>query len=112
MKQIVDGGELGKVLWMRGRYGKEVDEDYFKGWRADPKLAGGGIMLDQGIHMLDLMRHLSLEEFTMINSFVTTAYWKIKVEEASEKRQRWLLNIPSLLLHNYKKFFWKKKKWN
>ena len=45
MKQIVDGGELGKVLWMRGRYGKEVDEDYFKGKWADPKLAGGGIML-------------------------------------------------------------------
>lgn len=54
MKQVVDGGELGKILWMRGRYGKEVDEDYFTGWRADPKLAGEGIMLDQGIHMLDL----------------------------------------------------------
>ena len=39
---------------MHGRYGKEVDEDYFTGWQADPKLAGEGIMLDQGIHMLDL----------------------------------------------------------
>ena len=34
---IVDGGKLGKILWMRGRYGKEVDEDYFTGWRADLK---------------------------------------------------------------------------
>jgi 1,5-anhydro-D-fructose reductase (1,5-anhydro-D-mannitol-forming) len=76
MKQIVDGGELGKVLWMRGRYGKEVDEDYFKGWRADPKLAGGGIMLDQGIHMLDLFLHFA-GGFDEIHSIVSNLHWKM-----------------------------------
>ena len=76
MKQIVDGGELGKVLWMRGRYGKEVDEDYFKGWRADPKLAGGGIMLDQGIHMLDLFLHFA-GDFDEIHSIVSNLHWKM-----------------------------------
>ena len=58
MKQIVDSGDLGKILWMRGRYGKEVDEQFFKGWRAKRELAGGGIMIDQGIHMLDLFLYL------------------------------------------------------
>jgi 1,5-anhydro-D-fructose reductase (1,5-anhydro-D-mannitol-forming) len=76
MKQIVDGGELGKVLWMRGRYGKEVDEDYFKGWRADPKLAGGGIMLDQGIHMLDLFLHFA-GGFDEMHSIVSNLHWKM-----------------------------------
>ena len=76
MKQIVDGGELGKVLWMRGRYGKEVDEDYFKGWRADPKLAGGGIMLDQGIHMLDLFLHFA-GNFDEMHSIVSNLHWKM-----------------------------------
>lgn len=76
MKQIVDGGELGKILWMRGRYGKEVDEDYFKGWRADPKLAGGGIMLDQGIHMLDLFLHFA-GSFDEIHSIVSNHHWKM-----------------------------------
>jgi predicted dehydrogenase len=76
MKQIVDSGELGKVLWMRGRYGKEVDEDYFKGWRADPKLAGGGIMLDQGIHMLDLFLHFA-GDFDEMHSIVSNLHWKM-----------------------------------
>ena len=76
MKQIVDGGELGEILWMRGRYGKEVGEDYFKGWRADPKLAGGGIMLDQGIHMLDLFHHFA-GSFDEIHSIVSNLHWKM-----------------------------------
>ena len=76
MKQIVDSGELGKILWMRGRYGKEVDDDYFKGWRADPKLAGGGIMLDQGIHMLDLFLHFA-GDFDEIHSIVSNLHWEM-----------------------------------
>lgn len=76
MKEIIESGELGKVLWMRGRYGKEVDESYFEGWRADPKLAGGGIMLDQGIHMLDLFLHLG-GDFDEIHAFVSNLFWKM-----------------------------------
>ncbi|MGJ3243037.1 MAG: Gfo/Idh/MocA family protein [Opitutales bacterium] len=75
MKQIVDSGELGKILWMRGRYGKEVDEAYFKGWRADPKLAGGGILLDQGIHMLDLFLYFA-GPFDEIHALVSNLFWK------------------------------------
>jgi predicted dehydrogenase len=77
MKEIIDSGELGKVLWMRGRYGKEVDESYFEGWRADPKLAGGGIMLDQGIHMLDLFLHLG-GNFDEIHAFVSNLLWDME----------------------------------
>ena len=39
---------------MRGRYGKSVDEKFFDEWRSKKDLAGGGILLDQGIHMIDL----------------------------------------------------------
>ena len=46
MKSMIESGEIGNILWMRGRYG-EVDQNYFKGWRADPKLAGGGILLKE-----------------------------------------------------------------
>jgi predicted dehydrogenase len=75
MKELIDGGDLGKVLWMRGRYGKEVDDEYFKGWRADPKLAGGGIMLDQGIHMLDLFLHFA-GDFDEIHALISNLFWK------------------------------------
>lgn len=51
--------DLGELVWMRGRYGKPRDPDFAAGWRADRERAGGGILLDQGIHMLDLMRALA-----------------------------------------------------
>lgn len=76
MKEVIDGNELGNVLWMRGRYGKEVDESYFSGWRANPELAGSGILLDQGIHMLDLFLHLG-GEFNETQAFVSNLFWKI-----------------------------------
>ena len=59
MKQVIDGNKLGNILWMRGRYGKEVDNSYSDTWRCDKALNGGGILIDQGIHLVDLMSHLS-----------------------------------------------------
>ncbi len=76
MKEIIGNKELGKILWMRGRYGKEVDENYLKDWRANPEKSGGGIMLDQGIHLLDLFIYLG-GEFDEIKSFVSNLYWNI-----------------------------------
>ena len=80
-KKIVDSGKMGKLLWMRGVYGKAGSIDYDKNWRNYEKYSGGGILIDQGIHMLDLMRYFSGEKFNKINSYVTTAYWNIKVED-------------------------------
>jgi predicted dehydrogenase len=76
MQEIVQSGDMGRILWMRGRYGKEVDATYFRGWRAKPELAGGGILLDQGIHMLDLFLHFG-GEFDEIHSLVSNLYWQM-----------------------------------
>lgn len=80
MKEIVDGGEFGKILWMRGRYGKSVTEDYFKNWRAKKEMAGGGILLDQGIHMLDLFLHLG-GNFDRVKAELSNSFWKLEVED-------------------------------
>ena len=56
---VVDLGRLGDVMWLRGRYGKEIDEAFYGNWRSDYFQSGGGILLDQGIHMVDLMRIIS-----------------------------------------------------
>ena len=80
-KKIVDSGKMGKLLWMRGVYGKAGSIDYDKNWRNYKKHSGGGILIDQGIHMLDLMRYFSKETFNKISSHITTAYWNIKVED-------------------------------
>lgn len=80
MKSLVDSGEYGKILWMRGRYGKSVDEEFFKGWRAKKALAGGGIFLDQGIHMLDLFLHLA-DDFDEVHAIVSDLYWGLDIED-------------------------------
>ena len=79
-KEEIASGEYGKILWMRGRYGKNVDEEFFEGWRADPRKAGGGIFLDQGIHMLDLLL-LFAGNFHEVKSFVSNVFWKLELED-------------------------------
>jgi 1,5-anhydro-D-fructose reductase (1,5-anhydro-D-mannitol-forming) len=76
MHDLIREGQYGRVLWMRGRYGKSVDAGYLTGWRASPELAGGGILLDQGIHMLDLMLHIGDQPFDEVHALVSNLYWK------------------------------------
>jgi len=80
MKEIVDRGEYGRVLWMRGRYGKSVTPDYYNEWRAKKNLAGGGIVIDQGIHMLDLMLYMG-GNFDVVKAEVSNLYWNLEVED-------------------------------
>jgi predicted dehydrogenase len=80
MKEIVDSNEFGRVLWMRGRYGKSVTADYFNEWRAKKELAGGGIVIDQGIHMLDLFLYLG-GNFDTVKAEVSNLYWNLEVED-------------------------------
>lgn len=79
-KSLIDSGKYGNVLWLRGRYGKSCDEKFFSNWRAQKKLAGGGIFLDQGIHMLDLFLMLC-DDFEEVKSFVSNLYWKLDIED-------------------------------
>ena len=80
MKEIIEGKAYGNVLWMRGRYGKSVTEDFFNEWRAKKELAGGGILIDQGIHMLDLFLYLG-GDFNSVKAEVSNLYWKLDVED-------------------------------
>jgi len=79
-KSLVDSGRLGKVIWMRGIYGKAGGPEYDRNWRNNSVLSGGGILIDQGIHMLDLFRCFS-DEYDEVKSFVGNSYWKVGVED-------------------------------
>ena len=81
MKSLITSGEYGRVLWMRGRYGKSVDQAFYEQWRANPELSGGGILLDQGIHMVDLFLHLHEGGFDQIEAFVSNLYWEMGIED-------------------------------
>lgn len=73
-KSLLDSGFLGEAVTARGVYGKAGNLDKEE-WRNDMSLAGGGILLDQGIHMLDLLRYF-MGDFQSINGFVEHLVWK------------------------------------
>jgi predicted dehydrogenase len=79
---IVRGGTLGRVINLRGIYGKSAIIDFRSPthWRTKRAQAGGGILLDQGIHMVDLMR-LFAGDFADIRSFISNDFWKHDVED-------------------------------
>ena len=81
-KSIVDAGRMGGILWLRGIYGKSGGPGYEfeKSWRNKPEVSGGGILLDQGIHILDLFRLFS-GDFPEVHGFLSTSYWNIAVED-------------------------------
>ncbi len=79
---LVQSGKLGKVLNLKGVYGKSkfISFGSHSDWRIERAIAGGGILLDQGIHMVDLLR-LFAGEFEEIHSFVANDYWRHDVED-------------------------------
>ncbi len=78
---IIESGELGKIINMRGVYGKSKIITFNQpDWRTKREIAGGGVLLDQGIHMVDLMR-LFAGEFTEVQSFISNSHWGYEVED-------------------------------
>lgn len=90
--RIANSGELGTLVNIRGVYGKSAmipwprpsspsaQAEGKQFWRTDREVAGGGILLDQGIHMVDLMRAFG-GEFVRVKSFVRNDFWKHDVED-------------------------------
>ena len=79
--KVVRSGELGKVINMRGEYGKSKLATFNQSnWRTKRELSGGGVLLDQGIHMVDLMR-LFGGEFDEVHSFISNGYWGYDIED-------------------------------
>jgi len=79
--RIIRSGELGRIINLRGVYGKSKIITYNQtDWRTKRAVAGGGVLLDQGIHMVDLMR-LFAGEFTQVKSIVTNSHWGYDVED-------------------------------
>jgi len=80
-KKVINNGSLGKILWMRGVYGKAGSIDFHDNWRNYKNYSGGGILLDQGIHMIDLFRYFSNDEFECLSSHLTSSFWNVECED-------------------------------
>ena len=78
--EIFRSGALGPMMFVRGRYGHGGRVGYEKEWRANPKLSGGGELIDQGVHLIDLAG-VFLGEFTTVEGHAATYFWKMPVDD-------------------------------
>jgi predicted dehydrogenase len=79
-RAIVDAGTIGPLMFIRGRYGHGGRVGYDREWRADPARAGGGELIDQGVHVIDLARWL-LGPFAEIDGSSHTYFWDMPVDD-------------------------------
>jgi predicted dehydrogenase len=79
-RALVDEGALGPLMFLRGRYGHGGRVGYDREWRADPVRSGGGELIDQGVHVIDLARWF-LGDFTAVDGFAATYFWDMPVDD-------------------------------
>jgi predicted dehydrogenase len=79
-RRLVDSGILGPLLYLRARYGHGGRPGYASEWRAQPQRSGGGELLDQGVHLIDLARWF-LGEFVEVSGFAHTYFWDMPVDD-------------------------------
>jgi predicted dehydrogenase len=79
-KEIVDTGALGELMFIRARYGHGGRIGYDNEWRSKPELSGGGELIDQGPHLIDLSRWF-LGEMTEVQGFAHTYFWDMPVDD-------------------------------
>lgn len=79
-RELFDSGALGEMMFVRGRYGHGGRIGYEKEWRANPSLSGGGELIDQGVHLIDLARWF-LGDFSEVKAFAHTYFWNMPVED-------------------------------
>jgi predicted dehydrogenase len=79
-RELADAGVLGPMMFLRGRYGHGGRKGYDREWRADPALSGGGELIDQGVHLIDLAGWF-MGEFTRLEGHAATYFWDMKVDD-------------------------------
>lgn len=79
-RELVDSGVLGPLMFIRGRYGHGGRIGYDREWRADPKLSGGGELIDQGVHLIDLAGWF-LGDFPSVKGHAETYFWDMPVDD-------------------------------
>jgi predicted dehydrogenase len=79
-RRLVDSGILGPLLFLRARYGHGGRLGLAGEWRAQPQRSGGGELIDQGVHLIDLARWF-LGEFVEVGGFAHTYFWDMPVDD-------------------------------
>ena len=79
-RSLIGNTGLGDILYVKGTYGKSGGSRYRESWRNHREISGGGILLDQGIHLLDLFL-LFLGPVTAVDAVMVDSFWNCGVED-------------------------------
>ena len=79
-KALVAAGDIGPIMFMRGRYGHGGRLGYEKEWRFDPQISGGGELIDQGSHLIDLARWF-LGDLKVAFGVAPSYFWPGRVDD-------------------------------
>lgn len=79
-RELFESGVLGPMMFLRGRYGHGGRKGYDREWRADPSLSGGGELIDQGVHLIDLAGWF-LGDLPNVAGHAATYFWDMKVDD-------------------------------
>ena len=79
-KEKFVSGEIGKLLFIRARYGFGGKPNYQKEWRFNKEISGGGELIDQGVHMIDMSRWF-MGDIQDVKGFASTLLWQNGVED-------------------------------
>jgi len=74
-------GHFGGIINVSMVLGHGGAPDMDKGWKFDPVRAGGGCLIDPGIHLLDLCHLLAPEDIRAIGGSAWSGFWKTGIEE-------------------------------
>jgi predicted dehydrogenase len=73
-RQLLDSGAIGKLDHVRAFHGHRGGTDFGPAWITDYAATGGGSLMDNGIHMIDLVRYF-LGDIADAKGFATNAIW-------------------------------------
>ena len=88
LKQIIRSGDYGKVESITGLVLWSRPKSYYDAepWRGKMATAGGGVMINQGIHTLDLMTYLCGKVTSLKGSITQLLEYGVEVEDTASAR--------------------------
>jgi predicted dehydrogenase len=75
-------GVIGEIMFLRARYGHGGRLGYEREWRANASISGGGELVDQGAHLLDLAQ-MFLGKLEVKFADLPTLFWDMAVEDTA-----------------------------
>jgi predicted dehydrogenase len=80
-KELIQKNQIGPLMFIRARYGHGARINYEKEWRANPNISGGGELIDQGPHLIDLASWFFNEQFSHVEGYATNYFWQMPVDD-------------------------------